>query len=99
MSLVRLYLWSSVVGAVVELEDFPGCGRRNDPTYQGEDECLWDCNWVTNPFYRDSWSISVRDENLDTTFSNVTYIMTTPRIPDNLMCLDDCGLPTVRYKV
>ena len=95
MLLVGLYLFADVVAAVVEMEDFLGCGRRNEPAYQGEDECIWDCKWVTNPFYREKWNITVQDENLNTAFSNVTYIMTTPRLPDNLTCLDDCELQTV----
>ena len=100
-----LALSSSVVSAVEELEDFPGCGLRNapDPRVSGGDECLWDCTWVTNPFFRKSWNIRLVDQHLrdpnkakkKAVFNDVRYIMTTPRIPRDLSCLANCRLPEV----
>ena len=105
MLLMCLVLTYDVVSAVEELEDFPGCGLRNAPSLseRGDDECLWDCTWVTNPFYRKSWNIRLVDQHLrdpnqanqKVVFKDVRYIMTTPRIPRDLSCLANCRLPEV----
>ena len=102
MLLVCLALISVVVNAMAELEDFPGCGLRNapNPRESGGDECLWDCTWVPNPFFRKSWNIPLVDQHLrdsnqanQKAVFNVRYIMTSPRIPRDISCLEDCRLP------
>ena len=56
-----------------QLEDFPACGFRNEDSsihpfipdqVQRGDECLWDCKWVPNPFYRVNWTLKLFDEYL-----------------------------------
>jgi hypothetical protein len=74
-----------------ELTDFPGCGTGNQRR-RAVDKCFWDCSWVENPYYGKEWRVSVVDQNLNTTFADVRYFMTTPKIPTDLDCLDDCRL-------
>ena len=56
-----------------QLRDFPACGFRNEYSavhpfipqqVQQRDECLWDCTWVPNPFYRANWTVQLIDEYL-----------------------------------
>ena len=97
-----------------QLRDYPACGFRNEYSYstihsfipeqvQRWDECLWDCTWVPNPFYRASnWTVQLIDEYLKNpenleekvVFRDVKYFMMTPKIPKDLTCLDGCYLPT-----
>ena len=89
--------------SATQLEDFPACGFRNECNCELRDECLWDCAWVPNPFYRDQWTVDLVDEDLkdpenpneDVVFENVTYFMTTPKIPKDLTCLSGCRLQEV----
>ena len=93
-----------------QLRDFPACGFRNelstvDPfipeQVQRGDECLWDCTWVENPFYRANWTVQLIDEYLKNpenleekvVFRDVKYFMMTPKIPKDLTCMDGCLLP------
>jgi hypothetical protein len=105
MSLPALPLLLLLLGSAVgqhELTDFPSCGASN-PREGAVDQCLWDCDWIENPYYGKTWRVSVVDQNIrdpmstnmnfKTTFANVRYFMTTPKIPTNLDCLDDCRLP------
>ena len=95
-----------------QLSDFPACGFRNEAStvhpfipgrVQRRDECLWDCDWVDNPFYRDNWTIHLVDNYLKNPdnpdekvmFEDVKYFMMTPKIPKNLTCLDGCRLQEV----
>jgi len=49
--------------------------------------CLWDCKWKFNPYFKSilSWEINITDK-VDT----VAVFMTSPRIPTDLTCLKDC---------
>lgn len=102
-----VFLWLVIHGlhviSATQLSDFPACGFRNDPGSPGQvykwDECLWDCTWVPNPFYRKKWTVNLVDEYLRSpdnpdpiVFNDVTYFMTTPKIPKNLTCLSGCRL-------
>ena len=98
-----LSLLPNIPWASEELADYPGCGWRNPhPRKVPGDECFWDCEWVANPLYNQTWSIDVVDQNIrdsttqdkKTIFYAVQYTMTTPKIPRNLSCLDDCKIPT-----
>ena len=94
-----------------QLRDYPACGWRNEYStihpfipnqVQRRDECLWDCTWVQNPFYRANWTVQLIDEYLKNpenleekvVFRDVYYFMMTPKIPKDLTCLDGCHLPT-----
>ena len=93
-----------VISETTQLSDFPACGFRNDPGPPGQvymwDECLWDCTWVPNPFFRKKWRVNLVDEYLrnpenpdeEVVFNDVTYFMTTPKIPKDLTCLSGCRL-------
>ena len=93
-----------VISETTQLSDFPACGFRNDPGPPGQvymwDECLWDCTWVPNPFFRKKWRVNLVDEYLrnpenpdeEVVFNDVTYFMTTPKIPKDLSCLSGCRL-------
>ena len=50
--------------AATQMEDFPACGFRNECDCGQRDECLWDCSWVPNPFYRTQWTVDLVDEDL-----------------------------------
>ena len=106
-----MLLWK-ISNANEQLSDFPACGFRNEAStvhpflperVQRRDECLWDCDWVDNPFYRTNWTIHLVDNYLNNpdnpnekvVFENVKYFMMTPKIPKNLTCLDGCRLPVV----
>ena len=106
-----ILLWK-ISNANDQLSDFPACGFRNEAStvhpflperVQRRDECLWDCDWVDNPFYRTNWTIHLVDNYLKNPdnpdekvmFENVKYFMMTPKIPKNLTCLDGCRLPVV----
>ena len=90
--------------SATQLSDFPACGFRNEPGSPGQvykwDECLWDCTWVPNPFYRRNWTVNLVDEYLrnpetpdeEVVFNDVTYFMTTPKIPKDLTCLSGCRI-------
>ena len=94
--------------SATQLSDFPACGFRNDPGAPGQvlsaaytwDECLWDCTWIPNPFHRKKWTVNLVDEYLrnpekpdeEVIFNDVTYFMTTPKIPKDLTCLSGCRL-------
>ena len=99
-----------------QLEDFPACGFRNEDSsihpfipeqVQRRDECLWDCKWVPNPFYRVNWTLQLVDEYLKNqenpdekiVFKDVKYFMMTPKIPEDLTCLDGCRLQEFVSKI
>ena len=101
--MTRIHLLLSLLPTIAseELADYPGCGWRNPRKVAG-DECLWDCDWVDNPLYNLTWSIDLVDQNIrdsttedkKTIFYGVQYTMTTPKLPKDLRCLDDCKIPT-----
>ena len=72
-----------------ELREFADCGKRrtlakDEPKYS---ECLWDCTWRHNPFYKDNPDT---DNFFEDTFNETTIItsfITTPRVPEDLSCL------------
>ena len=95
-----------------QLRDFPACGFRNEDSrvhpfipeqVQRRDECLWDCTWLPNPFYRANWTVQLIDEYLKNpenlsekvVFKDVNYFMMTPKIPRDLTCLNGCRLQEV----
>ena len=107
---VGLMLVAVLSKADNQLRDFPVCGFRNEysaehpfipPQVQNRDECLWDCLWVPNPFFRANWTVQLIDEYLknpenleeNVVFRDVYYFMMTPKIPKDLTCLDGCYLP------
>ena len=109
-SFFALMLLGVVSKADNQLRDFPACGFRNEISavqtfipqqVQQRDECLWDCTWVPNPFYRANWTVQLIDEYLKNpenleekvVFKDVNYFMMTPKIPKDLTCLDGCYLP------
>ena len=80
------------------LEDYDSCGifgdEGNRASYRpnrariGDDyECLWDCEWQLNPFYR---SGDVYVTKLGFQVENFPMVHTSPRLPKDLTCLDDC---------
>ena len=100
MAILHLLVVLAPVHALPELEDYPGCGLKNN---QGEDklqashECLWDCQWIQNPFFGKIWDVRVTDQDIRDpdrsnfkTIFNVKYFMSTPRIPKDIRCLKDC---------
>ena len=106
-----ILIWK-ISNANDQLSDFPACGFRNEAStvhpfipnrVQRRDECLWDCDWVDNPFYRTNWTINLVDNylknpenpNENVVFEDVKYFMMTPKIPKNLTCLDGCRLQEV----
>ena len=105
--LLSLLIPLGVRASATQLSDFPACGFRNDPGFPGQthqwDECLWDCEWVPNPFHRETWKIDVVDEYLrnpanpeeKVVFSDVKYFMTTLKIPKDLGCLSGCRLQEI----
>ena len=105
--LLSLLIPLGVRASATQLSDFPACGFRNDPGFPGQthqwDECLWDCEWVPNPFHRETWKIDVVDEYLrnpanpeeKVVFSDVKYFMTTLQIPKDLSCLSGCRLQEI----
>ena len=51
-------------------------------------ECMYDCKWQPNPFYRRSaWMSLPRNK---ASVSTISVIFTAPQIPDSLKCLEDC---------
>ena len=105
-----VFVWLVIHGLVIsatQLSDFPACGFRNDPGSPGQvytwDECLWDCTWLPNPFHRKKWTVNLVDEYLrnpenpdeEVVFNDVTYFMTTPKIPKDLNCLSGCRLQKI----
>ena len=89
--------------STTQLEDFPVCGFRNEHSGGQRDECLWDCEWVPNPFHRDQWTVNLVDEDLKdpenpngkVVFEDVKYFMITPKLPKDLSCLSGCRLQEV----
>jgi hypothetical protein len=88
------------------LTDFPNCGIRNndtfnvcpstdpsspdcDPSRGGQAnaswslECLWDCAWQNNPHFGKIY-------NLTAEYYNIRVIITMPKVPIDLLCLDGC---------
>ena len=55
------------------------------------EECLWDCQWQHNPFYKDvfKWSTKL-DETVDTKDNTHLLLFTSPNVPKDLSCLEDC---------
>ena len=105
--LLSLLIPLGVRASATQLSDFPACGFRNDPGFPGQthqwDECLWDCEWVANPFHRDTWTIDIVDEYLrdpanpeeKVVFNDVKYFMTTLKIPKDIRCLSGCRLQEI----
>ena len=105
--LLSLLIPLGVRASATQLSDFPACGFRNDPGFPGQthqwDECLWDCEWVPNPFHREIWTIDIVDEFLrnpanpeeKVVFNDVKYFMTTLKIPKDLSCLSGCRLQEI----
>ena len=107
---VCLVLHGLLISAT-QLSDFPACGFRNDPGRPGQflgnfyqwDECLWECTWLPNPFHRKKWTVNLVDEYLrnpespdeEVVFDDVTFFMTTPKIPKDLTCLSGCRLHNI----
>ena len=55
------------------------------------EECLWDCEWQPNPFYKQvlKWETKLKEDN--STKDNAHLLLfTSPQIPRNLSCLEDC---------
>ena len=80
------------------LEDYDSCGifgdEGNRASYRpnrariGDDyECLWDCEWQLNPFYKSS---DLYFSKLGMTQEKFPIYHTSPQVPKDLTCLDDC---------
>ena len=80
------------------LEDYDSCGIFGDeqtkPKYKpnrariGDDyECLWDCEWQFNPFYK---SGDIFYTKLGLHIEQFPMVHTSPQLPTNLTCLSDC---------
>ena len=62
--------------------------RQDEATIQ---ECLWDCEWIENPFYKKAlvWRTKfLFTEKRDDTASYA--LLTSPMVPRDLTCLKDC---------
>ena len=84
------------------LEDYDSCGifgeeektAEPNPTQQnrariGDDyECLWDCEWELNPFYKsgDAYPTKI----LTPYGEQFPFVHTSPQLPKDLECLEDC---------
>ena len=62
--MVVMVLIHCLAASATQMEDFPACGFRNECDCGERDECLWDCSWVPNPFYRTQWTVDLVDEDL-----------------------------------
>ena len=83
------------------LEDVEDCGipgTEEDETSARSvadevtvEECLWDCEWQHNPFYKGvlQWNTKLRESNF-TTDNTHLLLFTSPQVPRNLTCLQDC---------
>ena len=60
------------------------------------EECLWDCQWQPNPCYKKvlKW-ITKLTEKKNTEDNTHLLLFTSPQLPRNLRCLEDCF---VRFK-
>ena len=88
------------LGKVSLLEDYPNCGIRNNDTFSFYDipqygnqatadwgaECLWDCDWIENPFVSQTYQYN--DTKNDSLRFNIFVSM--PKVPKDLGCLNNC---------
>ena len=55
------------------------------------EECLWDCQWQPNPFYKDVFKWKTKLNVEDVTKDNTHLLLfTSPNVPRDLRCLEDC---------
>ena len=82
------------------MEDYDSCGifgegekaaeeaaTTNRARIGDEYDCLWDCQWQVNPFFK---SEDVFPTKIGTKADLFPMIHTSPRLPTNLTCLEDC---------
>ena len=88
------------------LEDYDSCGifgeeentTEPNPTKQNrarigdEYECLWDCEWEFNPFYKsgDNYVTHLGIPGSYASQQSYPFVHTCPKIPKDLGCLEDC---------
>ena len=90
------------------MEDAPFCGELGDldtlrkkeaPKNERNDNCLWDCSWDTNPYYKYYIPWTLRSAYTPPTGDQCKIVrqllifITAPRIPTDLKCLRDCFPP------
>jgi len=84
------------------LKEFEDCGKKHVRNPQQEfarSDCLWDCKWKRNPFYVHSPDREFVYTDYYTPTANITTIITTPRIPEDLTCLSDCFWPSPVFQL
>ena len=55
------------------------------------DECLWDCEWIDNPYYKKALLWRTKHFDNVTRDDTISYaLVTSPTVPQNLICLEDC---------
>ena len=56
------------------------------------EECLWDCQWQPNPYYKGvfKWSTKLNEKNVVTKDNTHLLLFTSPNVPRDLRCLEDC---------
>ena len=75
--------------------------KRTNPSF-----CLWDCKWKTNDFFEDAtvWRLGGWNDKDhcrgDDSANCVPIQLTSPQIPEDLRCLEDCfsDIPNEAYK-
>jgi len=57
-----------------------------------EQNCLWDCEWKFNPYFKSilSWEITRNNDDKNQDTDTVAIFITSPRIPKDLDCLKNC---------
>ena len=82
------YLSHILLGQSLSLESPSGCGRLGDPS---KTECIWDCDWVDNPFFGDgNVTPNTGSFKLDFLLRSYNYKYSAVKYPSNLSCLADC---------
>ena len=55
------------------------------------DECLWDCDWKPNPYFKKVLKyVSKLNEEADSPTNAHLILSTSPKVPKDLNCLSDC---------
>jgi hypothetical protein len=76
-------------GKLPRLESFPDCGRVGNPHHV---ECIWDCDWVDNPKFKQQPNTGIGLIDLMIQDSVLTYNLI--KYPPDIACLEDCELIT-----
>ena len=91
-----MYCFSQALFQTKLFEDWEDCGELGDDTqrYRRTDSsCLWGCEWKNNPYYKRwfPWTLDIPYQaSKCNIIQDVIYYITAPRIPIDLMCLENC---------